>query len=607
MNEPDKQLPSNNIGYINVQEMLGLYLDKQYNKLSEKFINTFSNLQNIIFLRITPQVQFFINLFMETFLYIFTRADYILSKEEAVTFIRLNPVIANIVAMSAYKNTDIQLKLLTSLPNAKLHLLKILTLYSARNTIGFDCKLFFDTSPQYASLWYFAYFGLRSFPTENMSKNIVRHINNMDDRLMFSPHNIVAPFFSATYNCPDNDKIIKSKINSLVQGYLQSCNIVIKNTPVNNKIAVITRNWVSSHVIYKTFFDYIASLKDDYEITLINLGEDAKKVETGLFQEVKTVKFLNPYELDLGPVINNDFILAFYPDVGMNKESLYLSNLRIAPLQVTGYGHSVSTFGSCIDYYIGGTESELPEYAEKNYSERLVLIPGIGLHPVYPDYSPRLDTSLKKGEKKLIINCPWSSRKQNYLLINTLKQIINSTDKKIIIRIMAGSGLHIQNNFIPYEKDLKNALNYKDIEIVTQSGYKEYMELIEQGDISLDPFPFGGYNTVIDSLYLNKPIITIEGTKAYNRFAAALLRRVGLNEFIVDNVNDYMIKALQIINDDEYRMNLIQKMKSINLKSKIFNTDEPGYFKKAIDYLIANHEKLKAQNSKAVIIIDENE
>lgn len=49
--------------------------------------------------------------------------------------------------------------------------------------------------------------------------------------------------------------------------------------------------------------------------------------------------------------------------------------------QVTTYGHSASTHGSLIDWWVGGEEAELPldQRPQDSYSERLLLVPGMGV------------------------------------------------------------------------------------------------------------------------------------------------------------------------------------------------------------------------------------
>ena len=46
----------------------------------------------------------------------------------------------------------------------------------------------------------------------------------------------------------------------------------------------------------------------------------------------------------------------------MNVDALHFSKLRLSPVQVASYGHSSSTHGSEVDYFVGmeyGTTSDL--------------------------------------------------------------------------------------------------------------------------------------------------------------------------------------------------------------------------------------------------------
>ena len=45
----------------------------------------------------------------------------------------------------------------------------------------------------------------------------------------------------------------------------------------------------------------------------------------------------------------------------MHMANIFLCNLRLAPVQVTSYGHPASTHGGLVDYVIGGEEVELWE------------------------------------------------------------------------------------------------------------------------------------------------------------------------------------------------------------------------------------------------------
>ena len=295
--------------------------------------------------------------------------------------------------------------------------------------------------------------------------------------------------------------------------------------------------------------------------------------------------------------INKDFILACYPDIGMNLESILLSNLRLAPVQITCHGHSVSTFGSEIDYFISGIESEELDKAKENYSERLILIPETGLHSSIQFYQKKKTNSLKN---EFIIACPWTFMKINHEHLLNLLEIKNRAEKPIKFRFFTAIKSNLSLNI--FTKELKNILGENHVEVLPFMW--DYMDLLTEASISLDSFHFGGYNTIIDSLFLSKPIVTIAGSKAYNRFSGTILKNLDLEELVTCNNEQYIEKAIELINNDSYRKSITNKIMGINLREKIFDSNEPQYFKKAVDFLIDNYEALKRDKSKVPIIIE---
>ncbi len=159
------------------------------------------------------------------------------------------------------------------------------------------------------------------------------------------------------------------------------------------------------------------------------------------------------------------------------------------------------------------------------------------------------------------------------------------------------------NGFIPFARDLESLLGKERFELIPSLPYGEYMALMEEGDICIDSYHFGGCNTIVDSLYLRKPTVTFEGTKWYNRIGSQMLRLVGLSELIATNPQEYINLILKLIHNDKYRVKIQDKLKQTDLNSTIFNVESKKYFKKAIDFLIENHEQLKAEDSRKPILI----
>ena len=586
---------------FNPQQLITIYSKQEYHELSDIFLEIIWYFAQNTYSTISPECQYFIDAFVKNFLYFFTQPDYIIGDAYTLKFIQVNPTIANLVAISNFKNTDGYLEILKNQPN---NFVKILTLYSARNNVNFDRDMLFNTNPHLACLWYSHF--LLLYKSALVSKtayySLREHLSyHHEDLNIF--YNISEICFGATYIDENKDHEVKYKVNQAIHEgscgkNAQIINIIHK--PDTKKIAIITALWFDKHSVYRILAEFVNSLKSGYDVTLVHLGDVKNDLDIEGFKGIKYIFFENG-SLNIDAIANNDFQLIFYPDIGMTDESIFLSNLRLAPIQVCGLGHSVSTFGSKIDYYISGANVENINLAHRNYSERLVLLPGFGAvnnHPIYDLRKP------KKSRSEFIINCSWFTQKVNFQMLKILKEIIDNAEKPLLFRFFSGGALINKNDFIPFEKDMESILGKDNFELVPVKMYDEYMEMMEEGDLCIESYHFGGCNIVADSLYLRKLMVTFEGNRWYSRIGSQMLRTIGFDELIAKNPAEYMKIVLKLIHDDDYRLRLERKLQTVDLENTVFDKSSQGYFKKAIDYLIANHERLQNDSDKYPIVID---
>ncbi len=582
---------------INNRELIKLYQEKNYDELSQKFLEIIEFYKNNIYKDLNNKEQYSIDYFLNTFLYIFTQEDYIISSNYTHLFLQNCFVISSIVAVSSFKTTDPWISMLMMQEN---NFVKLLTLYSFRNNIKLNIDGLFELEPYLTSMWYFNNFWVCPF-TQTTFNNTVKYLNNINDKLALYPSllhsNFHGSYYTSTYY--GNDSKIRKKINELVKDKVKDIKIV--NKPDKKKIAIVSGKCIKGNAVYKVCYDFISSLKEHYELTLIHLGDLTPDIDVEFFDDVKVAKVEND-TINIDQIKENNFALAYFMEIGTTKESIVLSNLKIAPIQISGYGHPVSTFGSEVNYFIGGSDIEIIEKSEENFSERLVLIEGLGVNSVYPDYEIQ---NIKNTSEKLIINCPLIMLKRNYNLLYALRHILQRSNKKVFFRFFGLSKqLAIFNHQCEFIKEASDILGRENFEALPNLDYKSYMKYMEEGDLTLDSYPYGGCNTIFDSLYLKKPVIVIEGNNFYNRAAAQILRRIGLSPLIADDWESYASIILAFIKDDAFRAKISDKLKKADLKTSILDADGPANFKKAIDYLINNHEKLEKEESKEPIFIE---
>ncbi|MEK6664496.1 MAG: tetratricopeptide repeat protein [Pseudomonadota bacterium] len=68
-------------------------------------------------------------------------------------------------------------------------------------------------------------------------------------------------------------------------------------------------------------------------------------------------------------------------------------------------------------------------------------------------------------------------------------------------------------------------------------------------DISLDPFPFNGSTTSLESLWMGVPVLTLAGEAMVSRWGASILTRVGLTEWITDSESSFLQAAQTLAAD----------------------------------------------------------
>jgi hypothetical protein len=377
----------------------------------------------------------------------------------------------------------------------------------------------------------------------------------------------------------------------------------VKNTPNPKSIAIVTAGWTRTSAVYKSLAPYVEALRHDYDLTLVRLGNYAgsDNFDKSWFKAIKSVSIAGD-QFQLQEILENDFSLVYYPDIGMRNEDRHLANVRIAPIQVMGYGHPVSTHGAEIDYFVGGREVELLQDAQKNYSERLVVIPGLGAFPVLPER--RLQANRHENEGSLVINCPWYAHKCAYPHLLILGRIAAKAKRNVLFRFFVGQGLSFHNHAIPFAREIASVVGEAHVEVVELRPYPEYQSLMSEGAFTLDSWPFGGYNTIVDSLATGRPVVALEGRKAPNRLASAILRRVGLDELVAKTPSEYVALSLRLIDDDAYRVEMTDRLAEIDLEAALCRNEETVAFKRAIDFLIENHERLKAEGSRQPILTD---
>ena len=101
---------------------------------------------------------------------------------------------------------------------------------------------------------------------------------------------------------------------------------------------------------------------------------------------------------------------------------------------------------------------------------------------------------------------------------------------------------------------------------------KELLNIYNKIDIGLDPFPFQGNTTTIESIWMGVPVITLKGNRYIFHFGESINSNLNMSDWIAEDDNDYISKAIKFSSNIE-KLSIIRKeLRNKALKSAIFDS-----------------------------------
>jgi len=134
------------------------------------------------------------------------------------------------------------------------------------------------------------------------------------------------------------------------------------------------------------------------------------------------------------------------------------------------------------------------------------------------------------------------------------KQLGEASVKQSSVERFAGHGVHPER-----------------LTLEGRSPRPEYLAAYQRVDIGLDPFPFPGGTTTVESLWMGVPVLTLTGERFLSRQGVGLLMNAGLPEWIAADPEDYVARAVAHAGDLHRLAALRSGLRAQVLASPIFD------------------------------------
>ena len=239
-----------------------------------------------------------------------------------------------------------------------------------------------------------------------------------------------------------------------------------------------------------------------------------------------------------------------------------------APIQVTGIGHAPPGL-TTIDYRL---TSKLQTFFHEEilFPEQPIYLSytmGFHLHQTEVDLSPL--PSYKNGFLTFGYLNRWDKISPEILSI-WIELMRTIPDSRLILKGGKMTDKNIGVSILSQMK--KGGISEERIDLRGQTSHHKHLSTYQEIDIALDPFPYSGGITTLESFWMGIPVISLyEESKFASRNANVFFHPMGLGDWLAKSRSEY----IQLAKDWSQKLEELEKLrfslrKRLETQTKIF-------------------------------------
>jgi HMW1C N-terminal/HMW1 domain 2 len=403
-------------------------------------------------------------------------------------------------------------------------------------------------------------------------------------------------YMLCSYGFLDARHAIKKSLNALIRQHLTMRGLgdldVVALAPTTTKrlkvkpVLMVVTEWFSpGFAVYRTHSMTLRALRDKFKLLGVGPRSGANGEGQAVFHEfyetppgdvLGAVAFARELASRLKPSI------VYYLGVGMFPHTVYLSNIRLAPIQMVSNGHGASTWSKQMDYFV---TDEGYISGQTAFSETILPMPANVMQMI-----PNVDTPsefLKQVQrvprpKPDVVRIAIAAAiiKINPVFIGVLRTIAERSELEGLplefhFPIAQAMGPLYQRIRTEIETQLNVGFKRRAF-VYSHQPYPEYMRIISECDMFINPFPYGNTNGIADMALLGMPGICKAGPELAEHIDVGMFKRIGLPDWCVAwTVDDYMAAALRMAHNHHERLMLSNQLIDGKVYSRLNENQTP--------------------------------
>ena len=231
----------------------------------------------------------------------------------------------------------------------------------------------------------------------------------------------------------------------------------------------------------------------------------------------------------------------------MNFNRLSLFAWRPAPCQVSWLGYFASTGVAAVDYLLGDPHV-LPAGAEDQYVERLWRLPDSYLCFTPPAEDVEVGALPMLTRRHVTFGCFNHLMKMNDGVVDVWARILHAVPGSRLF--LKAKQLDVrETREATFARFAARGIDARRLILEGRSPRAEYFAAYRNVDIALSPFPYPGGTTSVEGLWMGVPVLCRRGDRFLSSICASMLHSAGLENWIAEDDDDYVEKAVAFANE----------------------------------------------------------
>ncbi|SIT40333.1 putative adhesin processing HmwC-like protein [Paraburkholderia piptadeniae] len=347
---------------------------------------------------------------------------------------------------------------------------------------------------------------------------------------------------------------------------------------VRKPLMIVVLEWFNGgHSIYRTHSRTMLAARERFEV--VAFGEAQHVDEAGRAVFDRFIPFEHPEYV--GEIVrqvqnfarDNRPAVLYMPSVGMFPHTIFMTNVRVAPLQIAALGHPATMHASCIDY-VSVEEDFVGDPA--CFSEKLMRLPKDGQPYVPSKLLTDITPGIPERGEFIDIAVTASAMKLNPRFLGACRRIIETAGIPVRFHFMTSWAEGLDIAYV--RRLIQAALPRENVLVYGGMSYPAYLKIINTMDMFVSPFPFGNTNGIVDALTLGLPGVNLCGAEVFEHIDSGLFGRAGMPAWLTTHsIDEYVRAAVRLATQHAEREMLRRRLIDEKAVERIFEGRPEGF------------------------------